>query len=52
MPNPTAAPATADAAANPTNPMSSVRRLPTMSDSRPPLSNSAPKASEYAVTIH
>jgi hypothetical protein len=52
MPNPTAAPPTADATAKPSKPMSKVRRLPTMSDSRPPMSSSAPNASEYAVMIH
>ena len=52
MPNPTAAPPTADAAAKPSKPTSKVRRLPMMSDNRPPMSSSAPKASEYAVTIH
>src|SRR5215471_308059 len=50
--NPLAAPPTADAAANPIRPMISIRLRPTRSDSRPPSSNSPPKASEYAVTTH
>ena len=46
------APPSAEAAANPTRPMISIRRRPTRSDSRPPSSSSPPKASEYAVTTH
>src|SRR5262249_53919880 len=42
----------ADAAAKPTSPMISIRRLPNRSDSRPPSSSRLPNASEYAVTTH
>ena len=49
---PVAAPPSAEAAANPTRPIISIRRRPTRSDSRPPSSSSPPKASEYAVTTH
>ena len=48
----TAAPPTADAAANPTTPISSVFRAPNRSARRPPSRSSPASASVYEVTTH
>src|ERR1700730_4931855 len=47
-----AAPPIADATANPIAPPTNVRLRPNRSPSRPPSSNTLPKASAYAVMIH
>ena len=47
-----AAPASADAAANPTRPMMNVRLRPQRSERRPPSSSRLANVSEYAVMIH
>lgn len=47
-----AAPPSADEAAKPTRPMMNVRRWPSALLTRPPISNSPPKARAYAVIAH